>query len=50
MLSAVDALVERMTTLIEPLLILLVGGIIALMVVLTYLPVFHLGSALQSGL
>ena len=46
----VDALVERMTTLIEPLLILLVGGVIALMVVLTYLPVFHLGSALQSGL
>ena len=46
----VDALVERMTTLIEPLLILLVGGIIALMVVLTYLPVFHLGSALQSWL
>ena len=46
----VDALVERMTTLIEPLLILLVGGVIALMVVLTYLPVFHLGAALQSGL
>ena len=46
----VGALVERMTTLIEPLLILLVGAVIALMVVLTYLPVFHLGSALQSGL
>ena len=46
----VNALVERMTTLIEPLLILLVGAVIALMVVLTYLPVFHLGSALQSGL
>ena len=46
----VDALVERLTTLIEPLLILLVGAVIALMVVLTYLPVFHLGSALQSGL
>jgi type IV pilus assembly protein PilC len=46
----VDALVDRMTTLIEPLLILLVGSVIALMVVLTYLPVFHLGSALQSGL
>ena len=46
----VDALVDRMTTLIEPLLILLVGAMIALMVVLTYLPVFHLGSALQSGL
>ncbi len=39
----VDALVDRMTTLIEPLLILLVGAVIALMVVLTYLPVFHLG-------
>jgi len=46
----VNALVERMTTLIEPLLILLVGAVIAIMVVLTYLPVFHLGSALQSGL
>lgn len=46
----VNALVERMTTLIEPLLILVVGAVIALMVVLTYLPVFHLGSALQSGL
>ena len=46
----VNALVERMTTLIEPLLILMVGAVIALMVVLTYLPVFHLGSALQSGL
>ena len=45
----VDALVDRMTTLIEPLLILMVGAVIALMVVLTYLPVFHLGSALQSG-
>ena len=46
----VDALVDRMTTLIEPLLILMVGAVIALMVVLSYLPVFHLGSALQSGL
>jgi len=46
----VNALVERMTTLIEPLLILVVVAVIALMVVLTYLPVFHLGSALQSGL
>ena len=46
----VDALVDRMTTLIEPLLILMVGAVIALMVVLTYLPVFQLGSALQSGL
>ena len=46
----VNALVERMTTLIEPILILMVGIIIAVMVVITYLPVFYLGAALQSGL
>jgi len=46
----VNALVERMTTLIEPLLILMVGLVIAIMVVVTYLPVFYLGSALQQGL
>jgi type II secretory pathway component PulF len=46
----VTALVDRMTTLIEPLLILSVGVVIAIMVVITYLPVFHLGAALQSGL
>ncbi len=46
----VNAMVARMTTLIEPILILFVGAIIALMVVVTYLPVFYLGAALQSGL
>lgn len=46
----VNALVGRMTTLIEPLLILMVGVVIAIMVVVTYLPVFYLGSALQQGL
>jgi len=46
----VNALVERMTTLIEPILILLVGIIIGVMVIITYLPVFYLGAALQSGL
>lgn len=46
----VTALVERMTTLIEPLLIVAVGIVIGIMVVVTYLPVFHLGAALQSGI
>ena len=46
----VNALVERMTTLIEPILILMVGIIIGVMVVITYLPVFYLGAALQTGL
>jgi len=42
----VNALVERMTTLIEPLLIVAVGAVIGVMVVVTYLPVFYLGAAL----
>ncbi|NQU67094.1 MAG: type II secretion system F family protein [Candidatus Marinimicrobia bacterium] len=42
----VNALVDRMTTLIEPLLIVAVGVIIGIMVVVTYLPVFYLGAAL----
>ena len=46
----VNVLVDRMTTLIEPLLILAVGVVIAIMVVVTYLPVFYLGAALQAGL
>ena len=46
----VNAMVARLTTLIEPILILFVGAIIALMVVVTYLPVFYLGAALQTGL
>ncbi|MCS5641527.1 MAG: type II secretion system F family protein [Candidatus Marinimicrobia bacterium] len=46
----VNVLVDRMTTLIEPLLILAVGVVIAIMVIVTYLPVFYLGAALQSGL
>ncbi len=43
----VNALVDRMTTLIEPLLIVAVGAVIGIMVVVTYLPVFYLGAALQ---
>ena len=46
----VNAMVDRMTTLIEPLLILAVGIVIGVMVIITYLPVFSLGQALQSGL
>ncbi len=42
----VNALVDRMTTLIEPLLIVAVGVIIGVMVIVTYLPVFYLGAAL----
>ena len=42
----VNAIVERLTTIIEPLLVVLVGVVIGAIVIVTYLPVFHFGSAL----
>ena len=39
----VDAIVDRLTSLIEPLLIVLVGGVIGIIVVVTYLPIFNIG-------
>lgn len=40
----VNAIVDRLTSLIEPLLIVLVGGVIGIIVVVTYLPIFNIGS------
>ena len=42
----VNAIVDRLTSIIEPALIILVGAIVGLIVVVTYLPIFHFGSAL----
>jgi len=42
----VNAIVERLTSIIEPLLVVLVGVVIGAIVIVTYLPVFHFGSAL----
>ena len=39
----VNAIVDRLTSLIEPLLIVLVGGVIGVIVVVTYLPIFNIG-------
>jgi len=39
----VNAIVDRLTSLIEPLLIVLVGGVIGIIVVVTYLPIFNIG-------
>ncbi len=41
----VDALVTTMTTLIEPAMIVFLGGIVALLVLAIYLPVFQMASA-----
>jgi len=43
----VNASVDRLTSIIEPLLIILVGVVIGIIVIATYLPIFHFGSALS---
>jgi len=42
----VTAMVDRLTSLIEPLLIILVGGVVGIVIIVTYLPIFNFGSAL----
>lgn len=46
----VDSMVNRMTSLIEPLMIMFVGGLILLILFVTYLPVFYIGQAMKSGM
>jgi type II secretory pathway component PulF len=38
-----------LTSLIEPLLIILIGGVIGIILIAIYLPVFMLGRAIQAG-
>ncbi|MDD5088638.1 MAG: type II secretion system F family protein, partial [bacterium] len=45
----VDATIGRLTALIEPLLIIMIGGVIGTILISIYLPVFMLGRAVQSG-
>ena len=42
----VNAIVDRLTSLIEPILIIFVGVVIGAVIIVTYLPIFHFGSAL----
>ncbi len=44
----VNAIVDRLTSIIEPLLIVLVGVVIGGIVIVTYLPIFHFGEALAN--
>jgi len=45
----VDAMIGRLTSLIEPLLIILIGGVIGIILIAIYLPVFMLGRAIQGS-
>jgi type IV pilus assembly protein PilC len=46
----VDAMVDRLTALIEPLMIVSMGAVVTSIIVTIYLPVFKLGMAIQRGL
>jgi len=46
----VDAIVSRLTSLIEPIMIIVLGAVVVSIIVTIYLPIFKLGMALQRGL
>lgn len=46
----VDSIVERLTSLIEPLLIMMLGSTVAVILITVYLPIFNFGMALQQGM
>ncbi len=43
----VDAAVEAMTTMIEPIMLIIIGGMIGTIVIALYLPIFKLGSTIR---
>lgn len=45
-----DAIVDRLTSLIEPLLIVLIGAVVLVIIISLYLPIFYLGMAMRRGL
>jgi type IV pilus assembly protein PilC len=46
----VDAVIDRLTSLIEPLLIIMMAAIVGSLVIVIYLPIFDLGQAMSQGL
>ena len=45
----VDAVIDRLTSLIEPLLIIIMASVVGSVIVVVYLPIFNLGLAISSG-
>jgi type IV pilus assembly protein PilC len=46
----VDAIIERLTSLIEPLMIIMLGATVAIILITIYLPIFQFGMALRQGM
>jgi len=45
----VDSVIDRLTSLIEPMLIILMAGVVGSIIIVIYLPIFYLGQALTTG-
>ena len=46
----VDAVIERLTSLIEPFLIIIMAAVVGGIIVVVYLPIFSLGEAMTQGI
>jgi len=45
----VDNMVTALSSLLEPILIVVVGGVAGMIIVALYLPIFNLGNAMRGG-
>lgn len=45
----VDSVIDRLTSLIEPILIIIMAGLVGSIIITIYLPIFNLGLAISSG-
>ncbi|MBN2461634.1 MAG: type II secretion system F family protein [Candidatus Cloacimonetes bacterium] len=45
----VDSVIDRLTSLIEPVLIILMAGVVGTIIIVIYLPIFKLGLAISEG-
>jgi type IV pilus assembly protein PilC len=46
----VDSVIDRLTSLIEPILIIIMAVVVGGIIIITYLPIFKLGLAIKQGL
>ena len=45
----VDSVIDRLTSLIEPMLIIVMAAVVGYIIIIIYLPIFNLGRAISSG-
>ena len=46
----VDSVIERLTSLIEPMMIIIMAALVGYIIIIIYLPIFNLGLAISSGM